>query len=157
MVLGVALSGTVTGSLTFTDARKTAIEGEYQVFRPGLGRPPSDIETASLIVPPWRATAEAIDRALAERPKSKIGIDMGSTFPTFLFSNYPGRFVIDADRDYEQTVAAGNNLEGIDFVFVLRSKKSAMSDAVTRMPQDVWEAVEIPQGILYKRRVTTAP
>ncbi len=157
VVLLVALAGTVTGSLTFTDARRTAIEGEYQVFRPGLGLPPSDIETASLIVPTWRATAEAIDRALAERPKSKIGIDMGSTFPTFLFSKYPGRFVIDADRDYEQAVAAGNNLEGIDFVFVLRSKKSAMSEAVTRMPKDVWETVEIPQGILYKRQATTAP
>jgi hypothetical protein len=157
MVLMVALAGTVTGSLTFTDARKTAIEGEYQVFRPGLGRPPSDIETASLIVPRWRATAEAIDKALAERPKSKVGIDMGSTFPAFLFSKYPGRFVIDADRDYEQAVAAGNNLEGIDFVFVLKAKKSAMSDAVTRMSADIWEAVEISQGTLYKRRVAPAP
>lgn len=157
IVLMTALTGTVTGSLTFTDARRTAIEGEYQVFRPGLGRPPSDVETASLIVPPWRSTTEAIDKALAERPKSKIGIDMGSTFPTFLFSKYPDRFVIDADRDYEQTVSAGNNLEGVDFVFVLKGKTSAMSEAVTRMATEIWESVEISQGTLYKRRVATTP
>lgn len=156
-VLLMAMAGTVTGSLAFTDQRATAIENEFSVFRPGFGKTFTSNDAVDTTVRLWQRSTAAIDAELSSRPGSIVAIDMASAFRTFGFTRYPGRFVIDADKDYERLLAAGADLRGVDFVFLKGGdKSSALWVAVDRMSPAVWEVpIDVPNGTLYKRKIAT--
>jgi hypothetical protein len=51
----------------------------------------------------WRALTHDLDPELARG--SKVLVDMDSDNRGFLFTHYPDRFIVDADRDYLSTLS----------------------------------------------------
>jgi hypothetical protein len=136
----------IRGPLAETSLKVSAVESEWYVFQSALGRP-LNREPANNAAR-WRRDAEQVDVELATRPKALVMISFGQAFPLFLFSEHPGQFMIDADPDYDATLAA--NAKNIDYIFL----NNGATNALSRLVGSGWvEHVRTVNGVLWKRLV----
>jgi hypothetical protein len=148
VILIVAAIGVASGSLALTNKTTAAVESEWIVFRSAFGT--SDTYD---VVNSWRRTTDAIDAELKRSPKTLVAIEMGLSFPAFLYSSLPGRYMIDSDRDYEATVSG--DLTGIDLVFLAPGRPTLLRAAVARTSASWSDPVKLPTGELYIRKKAT--
>jgi hypothetical protein len=150
VILIVAAIGTASGSLALTSKTTAVVESEWVVFRPAFGTS----ETYD-VVNDWRRTTAAIDEELKRSPKALVAIEMAASFPAFLYTSRPDRFMIDSDRDYEASISG--DLPGIELVFLAKGRVSPLRAAVSRTAGSWSDPIALPTGDLYTRKKSAQP
>jgi hypothetical protein len=150
VILTIAASGTASGSVALTSKTTAAVESEWVVFRPAFGTS----ETYD-VVNDWRRTAAIIDEELKRSPKALVAIEMAASFPAFLYTSRPDRFMIDSDRDYEASISG--DLTGVGLVFLAKGRVSPLRAAVSRSAGSWAEPITLPTGDLYIRKTAVLP
>jgi hypothetical protein len=103
-LIGLLAVSALGGTVQMDNPKRAMIELENHFYGPILGHkvqptPPSMLNPDT----GWRALTHDLDPQLARG--SKVLVDMDSDNRGFLFTHYPDRFIVDADRDYLSTLS----------------------------------------------------
>lgn len=151
--------GAVSGAAAANNRLASAPEHDWQVFAPALGLSTAlddaatTEEVSGLNAQRWRMVARSIDQRLADDPELRVVIDMGEAFPVFLMTDYPARYLIDSDRDYEARAATG--FIGFDLAYGTAESTGRFVEGIGHDGGSQWETEPLGGGTLYIRKPFT--
>jgi hypothetical protein len=118
----ILAASAVIGAVSLENPRRTSIESENQFFDHVLGRPVAPLPPLALsqaVV--WRRLANDLDPRLAGG--ARVMVDVSDT-SAFMFTRYPGNYIVNSDRDYLRIVA---DFTG-HFSYLIRAGPKAVGD-----------------------------
>ena len=108
LLVSILVLGAATGTLALSNPNATAIEQEHHFFRAiSLQRDVTQgqVNTFQLapVIPSWHRLATDLDSTTHSH--DHILIDANVSFPAFVFTRHPRRYVVSSDRDFQSIVA----------------------------------------------------
>ncbi len=132
LLIGVLILSALGGTIALENPRRTYIEQENQFFTRVMGHHIAPLAATALSRSQiWQKLAEDLDRRL--KPGDKVLVDTSTVdFGAFIYTDHPGQYIVNSDRDYERTVADPTGK--FDYLILASYHATAGGDLGTEYP-----------------------
>ena len=131
----IMAAGAIAGTANLENKNRTFLENENQVFDRVLGRPVAPLPLTALAqAVVWRQVANDLDPKLAAG--ARVMVDVSDT-SAFIFTKYPGHYIVNSDRDYLKIVA---DFTG-HFTYLIKAGPKAVGDEDTEFNEIIASTV----------------